>query len=130
VVAAICIVPFYLWSPRGFIDGTVLWFNDLKRFPGTKWVAYQTWQRYVGFGGLFWRAGLQKWLAVIQWSLVLAVAALFLRRGCHRHLLPGHVASAFIAFMVFNSVHWPYFYQPSLVCGLMALASAVPARDV
>jgi hypothetical protein len=129
-VAAICIVPFYLWSPRGFIDGAVLWFNDLKRFPGTKWIAHQTWQRYVGFGGLFWRLGLQKWLAVIQWSLVFAMAALFLRRGSHRHLLPGHVASAFIAFMVFNSVHWPYFYQPALVCGLMALASAVPPLKV
>jgi hypothetical protein len=127
-VALAFIVPFYLWSPRGFLDGAVLWFNDLKRFPGTKWAAYQTWQRYVGFGGLFWRAGLQKWLVAIQWSLVLAIAALHLRRGGQRRLLPGHVASAFIAFMVFNSVHWPYFYQPALVCGLVALAVAVPAK--
>jgi hypothetical protein len=124
-VALILIVPFYLWSPQGFLDGAVLWFNDLKRFPGTKWAAYQTWQRYVGFGGLFWRAGLQKWLAAIQWSLVAAVAALYIRRGAHPRTLPAHLASAFIVFMVFNSVHWPYFYQPALMCGLMA--AALPA---
>jgi hypothetical protein len=126
--ALIFIVPFYLWSPRGFVDGAILWFNDLKRFPGTKWNAYQTWQRYVGFGGLFWRAGLQRWLAVIQWSLVAGVAALYLRRGSDRRVLPAYVASAFILFMVFNSVHWPYFYQPVLWCGLVALAVAAPAK--
>jgi hypothetical protein len=125
-VALIFIVPFYLWSPRGFLDGAVLWFNDLDRFPGTKWNAYHTWQRYVGFGGLFWRAGLARWLAPIQWSLVAGLAALYLRRGSGRNLLPAYLASAFIAFMVFNSVHWPYFYQPALWCGLVALA--VPAN--
>jgi hypothetical protein len=127
-VALIFIVPFYLWSPRGFVDGAVLWFNDLGRFPGTKWNAYQTWQRYVGFGGLFWRAGLQRWLVVVQWSLVAVVATVYLRRGGERRVLPAHVASAFIAFMVFNSVHWPYFYQPALLCGLVALAAAAPAQ--
>ena len=98
----------------------------MKRFPGTKWNAYQTWQRYVGFAGLFWRAGLQRWLAVIQWSLVAGIAILYLRRGGDRRTLPAYVASAFIAFMVFNSVHWPYFYQPALWCGLVALAA--PAK--
>jgi hypothetical protein len=123
-VALLFIVPFYLWSPRGFVDGAVLWFNDLKRFPGTKWNAHQTWQRYVGFGGLFWRSGLQPWLAVIQWSLIAGIAVLYWRRGGAPRVLPAHVASAFIAFMVFNSVHWPYFYQPALLCGLVALAVA------
>jgi hypothetical protein len=126
-VALILIVPFYLWSPRGFLDGAVLWFNDLDRFPGTKWRAHQTWQRYVGFGGLFWRVGLARWLAPIQWTLVAGLAALYLRRGSGRNLLPAYLASAFIAFMVFNSVHWPYFYQPALWCGLVALA--VPANE-
>jgi hypothetical protein len=129
-VALICILPFYLWSPSGFLDGAVLWFNDLKRFPGTKWKAYRTWQRYVGFGGLFWKAGLQRWLAVIQWSLVAGLAMLFLRRGGERNALPAHLASAFIAFMVFNSVHWPYFYQPALLCGLLAVAVAGPTKGM
>ena len=123
-VALAFLVPFYLWSPRGFLDGAVWWFNDLDRFPGTKWNAYHTWQRYVGFGGLFWRVGLARWLAPIQWSLVAGLAALYVRRGNGRNLLPAHLASAFIAFMVFNSVHWPYFYQPALWCGLLALAVA------
>ena len=128
-VALVCIAPFYLWSPQGFLDGAVLWFNDLDRFPGSKWRAFQTWQRYVGFGGLFWRTGLQRWLLPIQWSLVLGLAVLYLRRRSGRWLLPAYLATAFIAFMAFNSVHWPYFYQPALWCGLVALAASAAAHD-
>jgi hypothetical protein len=126
-VALLLILPFYLWSPRGFLEGAVLWFNDLDRFPGMKWRAYQTWQRYVGFGGLFWRAGWQGWLAVIQWLLVGGLGVLYLRRGSDRRLVARYLASAFVAFMVFNSVHWPYVYQPALWCGMVALATTVPA---
>jgi hypothetical protein len=128
-VALVFIVPFYLWSPRGFLDGAVLWFNDLDRFPGSKWRVFQTWQRYVGFGGLFWRAGLERWLLPIQWLLVAGLAVLYWRRRGGRGLLPAYLASAFIAFMVFNSVHWPYFYQPALGCGLVALAISAHAHD-
>jgi len=132
-VAAAIIGPFLLWSPRGFIDGAVLWFNDLARFPGTKWAAFGTWQRYVGFGGLFWRAGRQRLLAPIQWTLVGAIAALYWRRRSDKHRLAAHAAAAFAVFMTFNSVHWPYFLQPVTVCGLVALAvafrqAAGPAR--
>ena len=123
-VAVLFIGPFLLWSPRGFIDGAVLWFNDLARFPATKWAAFGTWQRYVGFGGLFWRAGRQHWLAPIQWALVAAIAALYWRRRSDKHRLAAHAAAAFVVFMTFNSVHWPYFYQPAIVCGLVALALA------
>ena len=124
VVAASFILPFLLWSPRGFIDGAVLWFNDLSRFPASKWAAFGTWQRYVGFGGLFWRAGRQRLLAPIQWTLVAAIAVLYWRRRSDKHRLAAHAFAAFTVFMTFNSVHWPYFYQPVIVCGLVALALA------
>jgi hypothetical protein len=32
--------------------------------------------------------------------------------------------------MVFNSVHWPYFYQPALLCGLLAVAVAGPTKGM
>ena len=124
LVAALFIVPFLLWSPRGFIDGAVLWFNDLSRFPGTKWAAFGTWQRYAGFGGLFWRAGRQRMLAPIQWTLVVAIAAVYWRRRSDKSRLAAHATAAFAVFMTFNSVHWPYFYQPMIACGLVALALA------
>jgi hypothetical protein len=102
----------------------VLWFNDLSRFPGNKWTLFETWSRYAGFGGLFWRAGAQRWLAPVQWSLVLGVAFLFARRGGRPERLPSHAAAAYVAFMAFNPVHWPYFFQPALVCALLAVAVA------
>ncbi len=122
LVAALIIVPFVLWSPRGFLDGAVLWFNDLHRYPGTTWKAYEPWKRYVGFGGIFWSDGLERVLAPIQWALVGAVTLLYLRRRAPPELLAPHVAAAFVAFMAFNSVHWPYFYQPAIFCGLVAIA--------
>jgi uncharacterized membrane protein len=121
LLASLVIVPFVLWSPRGFVDGAVLWFNDLSRYPGVSWTAYQPWARYAGFGGLFWRAGLARALAPVQWLLVGSLTFLFARRGARR--LAAHVAAAFVAFMLFNSVHWPYFYQPAIFVALLAIVT-------
>jgi hypothetical protein len=123
LVTSLILAPFIMWSPRGFVEGTVLWFNDLARYPGTTWRAYQPWQRYVGFGGLFWREGLERLLRPIQWLLVGAIAALFVRRGATSKLLPSHVAAAFVLFMLFNSVHWPYFYQAAIYVAILAIAT-------
>jgi hypothetical protein len=126
LVATLILAPFVVWSPRGFLEGAVLWFNDLSRYPGTTWRAYRPWQRYIGFGGLFWRAGLERALAPVQWSLVGGLTALFARKRARAGLLPSYVAAAFVAFMAFNSVHWPYFYQPALFGALVAIAVASP----
>jgi hypothetical protein len=133
LVATVILAPFVVWSPRGFLDGAVLWFNDLSRYPGTTWRDYRPWQRYIGFGGLFWRAGLERTLAPVQWSLVGGLTALFARKRAPTDLLPSYVAAAFVAFMAFNSVHWPYFYQPALFGALVAIAVAspkLPPRDL
>jgi hypothetical protein len=119
LVAGVILAPFVVWSPHGFIDGAVLWFNDLSRYPGVTWRAYQPWARYMGFVGLFWSEGLERALAPIQWLLVGGVTALFARRRAQADLLASHVAGAFVAFMVFNSVNWPYFYQPAIYGALL-----------
>jgi hypothetical protein len=124
LVTTVILAPFVIGSPRGFFDGTVLWFNDLSRYPGMTWRVYEPWQRYLGFGGLFWREGLERVLAPIQWLLVGGITVLFARRRAPAKLLPTHVAGAFVAFMVFNSVHWPYFYQPAICAGCLAIAVA------
>jgi hypothetical protein len=127
-VAGVILAPFVLWSPRGFIDGAVLWFNDLSRYPGVTWRAYQPWARYLGFGGLFWREGLERALAPIQWLLVGGVTVLFARRRARADLLACHVAAAFVAFMVFSSVNWPYFYQPAIYSALLITSRAYGGR--
>jgi hypothetical protein len=124
LVATVICAPFIIWSPRGFVNGTVLWFNDLSRYPSVTWRAYRPWERYIGFGGLFWRTGFERALAPIQWLLVGGIAALYAKRGAPGELLPSHVAGAFVAFMAFNSVHWPYFYQPAIYGALLAIAVA------
>jgi hypothetical protein len=128
LVAGVILAPFVLWSPRGFIDGAVLWFNDLSRYPGVTWRAYQPWARYLGFGGLFWREGLERALAPIQWLLVGGVTVLFARRRARADLLACHVAAAFVAFMVFSSVNWPYFYQPAIYSALLITSRAYGGR--
>ncbi len=126
LLTAFVLAPFVLWSPRGFLDGAILWFNDLSRYPGVSWREYQPWERYAGFGGLFWGHGLERALAPVQWLLVMGIAVLFAKTGGRR--LAAHVAAAFLAFMLFNSVNWPYFYQPAIFVGLLAIASA-PAPE-
>jgi hypothetical protein len=121
LLTAAVLAPFVVWSPRGFLDGAVLWFNDLSRYPGVTWRAYRPWARYVGFGGIFWSAGLERALAPIQWCLVAWVTALFARRAPSAGAFASHAAAAFVAFMSFNSVHWPYFFEPAVCAALVGL---------
>lgn len=125
-LAALFIVPFVCWAPSAYVEGTVLWFNDLDRFPGTKWRLYRTWQRYVGFAGLFWAAHAERWLKPLQAFGVTAITALHALRVRAGRVgaqgLPAAAAAAYLAFMTCNPVHWPYFYQPALIAGLIAAA--------
>jgi hypothetical protein len=139
LLTAVLLAPFVLWSPRGFLEGTVLWFNEPSRYPGTTWRAYRPWERYVGFGGIFWSAGLERVLAPIQSGLVGAVSILFAkteptgsteRTEPTGELFASYAAAAFVGFMLFNSVHWPYFYQPAICAALVAVAFSSQARRV
>ena len=73
-VAFALVLPFLLWAPRNFIEGTVLWFNDLDRFPRLKWNESRTWAAYPGFAGLAWQLGLERWLRPLQAALVALLA--------------------------------------------------------
>lgn len=127
LLALALIAPWYAWAPAAYVEGTVLWFNDLARYPGSTWALAETWARYVGFGGLFWAAGKAHWLRPIQAAAVLALTATYWLRGEPAERVAAYAAAAFAAFMAFNSVHWPYFYQPVIVAGLVA-AAALPRR--
>ncbi len=120
LLAAALLLPWWVWSPRAFVDGVLLWFNDLDRFPRTMWQNSRSWRDHAGFSGLFWAAGRQAILPLVQWALVAAVTARFLARGAPARWLPAYAAAGFLLFMVFNPVLWPYFYQPALICGLLA----------
>lgn len=130
LLAAALLLPWILWSPRAFLDGAVLWFNDLDRFPRDKWVRFKTWQRYVGFSGFYWRTGLEAWLKPTQALGVAIVAALFAWAGARPARLGRFCAAGFTAFMVFNPVLWPYFYQPALVAMLIVLAAPTDWQPV
>lgn len=127
-LAALLLLPWYLWAPSDFVEGTVRWFNDLDRYPGTVWNWDRAWERYVGLGGLFWDAGRERWLKPMQAASVLLIAGLFARRSVPTPKAPAYAASAFALFMVFNPVHWPYFYQPVVM--LLLAAAAIQQRPL
>lgn len=123
LVAAVIILPWLLWAPNQFLDGTVRWFNNLERFPRAKWKEDHTWYNITGFSGMFWIWGLERWLKPIQLALVTLVAGLYAARGARRADLLLHAAAAFLLFMLFNPVLWPYLYNPALVTAVLAVAA-------
>jgi hypothetical protein len=130
-VAGVLILPWFVWSPDQFLEGNVRWFNDLNRFPGEKWAEEETWVQITGFAGEFWRRGWETWLKPIQAALVLLVAAVYAARRAPRAALLPHTVAAFILFMLFNPVLWPYLYNPALVAAMLATAlpSSVPIQS-
>lgn len=128
VVAAALLLPWFVWAPQQFLDGVVRWFNDLQRFPTQKWEAEQTWVQIAGWSGEFWTRGWEAWLKPIQGALVVLVAVLYVyRRARLADLLP-YATAAYLLFMLFNPVLWPYLYNPALLSAL--LATAVPTVDL
>lgn len=120
LVAAFIVLPFLLWSPRQFVYGTWQWFNDNSLFPLLKWEMEQTWSFMPGFSGLFWRYGLVGVLKPIQAVLLVGLLALYARWKLLAWQLAPLIAAAFLLFMVFNPVLWPYLYNPALVAALVA----------
>ncbi len=54
IVGALLIVPWLLWSPREFVLGVLLWFNDLSPFGACRWLENRAWVVHPGMAGLFW----------------------------------------------------------------------------
>ena len=123
IVAGVLLLPWFVWAPGPFLDGSVRWFNDLDRFPRMKWQTERTWAEITGFSGFFWEWGREAWLKPIQAVVVALVAALYAARGAARPDLPRHATAALLLFTLFNPVLWPYLYNPALVAALLAVAS-------
>ena len=126
LVAGVLLLPFFVWAPQAFVDGTVRWFNDVERFPRLKWLTERTWGDITGFSGLFWQWRLEQWLKPIQLATTMLIATIYAVRGARRSDLLSHATAAFLIFMLFNPVLWPYLYNPALVAALLAAGGALP----
>lgn len=127
LVALAFVLPFLIWSPQEFLFGGLRWFNDNDLFPRLRWELDQTWARMVGFSGIFWRHGLVGILKPIQALLLAGLIGLYWRWGASGERLAPLVVVAFLLFMVFNPVLWPYLYNPALIAALVA-AIAIQAE--
>jgi hypothetical protein len=124
VVAACLVLPFWLWSPQQFVLGVIQWFNDNDLYPRMRWEMDHTWARQTGFSGVFWRHQFEWLLKPIQAALLVGLAVLYWREGAGARQLPALLAAAFLLFMLFNPVLWPYLYNPALVAALAAVAAS------
>lgn len=123
VVAAVWVVPFALWSPQAFVYGTWHWFNDNDLYPRLRWDMDNTWASMVGVSGVFWRRSLEWVLKPIQAVWLVGLLVVCWRGRATAHQIAPLVAAAFLLFVVFNPVLWPYLYTPSLVAALVAVVS-------
>ncbi len=121
-VAAILLLPWVLWAPGPFVEGNLRWFNDLDRFPRMKWQSEQTWLQITGFSGWFWQRGLENWLKPAQVGCLALVTLLYAAGGAAPAAMHRYAAAAFLLFVLFNPVLWPYLYHPALVAALLAVA--------
>lgn len=123
LVVALFVLPFLLWSPHQFIYGTWRWFNDNSLFPLLKWKMERTWSFMPGFSGLFWRYNLVGLLKPIQAALLAGLLVLYAHWKADTWQIAPFAAAAFLLFMVFNPVLWPYLYNPALVAALVAVVA-------
>jgi hypothetical protein len=125
MVAGVLILPFFLWAPRDFMLGTYQWFNLIDGWPRQKW--HETdphiWSVITGFSGEFWSRGTQAWLKPIQAVIVGGIAVVYWWRGAQASALNGHATAAYLGFILFNPVLWPYLYNPALVTSLVGIAA-------
>lgn len=131
VLAIAIVLPFLLWSPEPFIFGVYRWFNDVNQWPRTKWLETDPpiWSIITGFSGEFWSRGAERWLKPIQGAIVFAAALLYWLRRAPAYRLCTHAAAAYLGFMVFNPVLWPYLYNPALIVGLVGIAGYKTAQQ-
>jgi len=117
-IATALVLPFLLWSPGEFLYGTVTWFNDPRIAGAGGWLdRNQLYQ--VGLAGWFWLLGLVDWLRPIQVVLLgLTTVVVLLRARSWAGLLLG-LLWAYVGFVFFNLIIWPYLYVPALLLGFM-----------
>lgn len=123
LVAAMVILPFFIWSPQQFMFGTWRWFNDNDLFPRLRWEMDHTWARMVGFSGMFWRHSLFHILKPLQSLLLASLAVLYWRWKATNQQAAPFVVAALLLFTVFNPILWPYLYNPALIVALLAVIS-------
>jgi hypothetical protein len=125
LVAGFFILPFLIWSPQDFMQGTYQWFNTIEGWPQQKWneTDPHIWAVITGFSGEFWTRGTEAWLKPIQALIVGAIAVVYWLRGAQAGALHGHATAAYLGFMVFNPVLWPYLYNPALIVSLVGIAA-------
>lgn len=131
LVSAAIIVPWVIWSPHAFLDGVVLWFNDLDRFPRSKWDESREWALHPGLAGVFWTLHLERWMKPLQLTLMAGLAILYARKtgsAGPRATLGAELVAVFLLFMLFNPMVWSYLWEPSVCLALVALASAGSPR--
>ena len=130
LVAGIVVLPFLLWAPQDFITGTYRWFNNIAGWPRQKWLETDPhiWSIITGYSGEFWSRDTQQWLKPIQGLIVAGVALLYWFRGARAATLSSHAAAAYLGFMLFNPVLWPYLYNPVLIVGLVGVAALAVAQ--
>lgn len=125
IVAAALMLPFLLWAPRDFIMGTYQWFNTIDGWPRQKWSETDPhiWSVITGFSGEFWLRGTEAWLKPIQALIVGGAGIAYWLRGAKAETLTLHATAAYLGFMLFNPVLWPYLYNPALVVSLVGIAA-------
>jgi len=131
IIAGVLIIPFLVWAPGDFLMGTYRWFNTIDGWPRQKWAETDPhiWSVITGFSGEFWSRGRETWLKPIQTVIVLGIAGLYWLRGAKLDDLPIHAAAAYLGFMLFNPVLWPYLYNPALIVGLVGV-TALTAKEL
>jgi hypothetical protein len=125
IVAGVVILPFLLAAPRDFVMGTYQWFNTIDGWPRQKWneTDPHIWSVITGFSGEFWQRGTEAWLTSIQALIVGGVSLAYWLRGAKAEALSLHATAAYLGFMLFNPVLWPYLYNPALIVSLVGIAA-------
>jgi hypothetical protein len=111
------VLPWFAWTPRAFIEGTLFWFGDITRFPTQKWLEARSWARLPGFSAAFFTMGIERLLQPLQIGSTIGVLWIAYRR---RVPAPAALVSTHLVFMVFNPVVWLYLYEPAYVYAMVA----------
>lgn len=120
LLGAVLMLPFWLWDPKGFLFGVLLFHNDSHRHV-YELVKLEYMHPEMGFVVLFWKLGLLDALKVVQAGLIAALLALYLWRRAPRQQLPHFITAALILFFVFNPMLHAHYYWVAAVAALFTL---------
>lgn len=120
LIGAALMLPFWLWDPKGFLFGVLLFHNDSHRHV-YEIVKLEYMHPEMGFVVLFWKLGLLDALKVVQAGLIAALLTLYLWRRAPRQQLPHFITAALILFFVFNPMLHAHYYWVAAVAALFTL---------